>query len=125
TLHGRDAAIEEMEVGAADGRRFHSYDGIAGIQELRVGYRLNLHLTCATPTDGFHIAYPSNSGAPQSSPATATRLPVGSSELLSLHNLFEFAESSLQFVLNPGPQEPGDRCPRPTGRGIVFQRQRD
>ena len=48
-LHRRDEAVVEVQVGAADRRRGDLHDGVAPVQDLRVGHLLDPHvLSCRT-----------------------------------------------------------------------------
>ncbi len=57
-LHRRDEAIEEMEIGAADGGRGDFDDGVARIQDLRIGYALDAHVVRCMPYQRFHHTPP-------------------------------------------------------------------
>jgi hypothetical protein len=53
-LHGGNEAIVEMQVGAADGRQSDPDNGIAWVEDLRIGYLLDVDLPRATPAKGLH-----------------------------------------------------------------------
>jgi hypothetical protein len=57
-LHGGDVAVVEMEVRAADRRRGDLHDGVAGVQDLGVGNRLDPHVGFAVPADCSHGVSP-------------------------------------------------------------------
>ena len=53
-LHHRDEAVEEVEVGAADGRRGHLDDDVGRLLDLRVGMGVDANVALAVPGKSFH-----------------------------------------------------------------------
>ena len=53
-LHRRDVAVVDVQIGSADRRRRHFDDGVARIEDDRVGNGLDLDLLFAFPADGSH-----------------------------------------------------------------------
>jgi hypothetical protein len=57
-LHRRDVAVVEVQVGAADGRRSDFDDGVARVENLRLGHVLDPHVVFAEPAKSFHLCLP-------------------------------------------------------------------
>ena len=55
-LHRRDEAVEQVQVGAADGGEGDLDDRVARIQDLRIRNPLDAHVVRAIPAQSFHTA---------------------------------------------------------------------
>ena len=63
-LHGRNVAIIQMQIGAADRRCRDLDDGITRVEDFWIGHRGDPHIVLAVPAEGFHHLSPCPKGVP-------------------------------------------------------------
>ena len=59
-LHLRDDAVEDVQVGAADGAGRHLDDGVARMLDFGIRHALAAHVALAVPDQSFHALTPGN-----------------------------------------------------------------
>src|SRR5919202_3931144 len=124
-LHRRDIAIVEMEIGAANGGRRDFDNGIARVENLRIGDCLDPHIGDAVPADSFHDA-PTPLRLWRYSFAEQGTLAGGLTgrgrDFACLHDILEPAQIARHLLVGLFAKEFGNRRPDHTGRGIVGKR---
>ncbi len=127
-LHRGDVAVVQVEVGPTDRRARDLDDGVPGIEDLRVGDRVDADLAFPFPANRFHGATTSESEwckstesdggdrrqtRPDACPSIVAISPV-------FHQLLEVAQVFFGHAVGVLADQLGDRHPQRTGGGLVV-----
>ena len=114
--HAGDHPVVEVQVRAADRRRGHLDDGVAGVDDLGVGHGLDADVVLAVPGEGAH--------RPLLSP-WGSRTVAGGGDLARLHQHLEALELAAALDVRLALEELGDPAPELAARRPVGDRRLD
>src|SRR5687767_3683626 len=120
-LHRRDEAVEQMQIGAADGRERDFDDGVARVQDARIRDSRDAYVIGAVPADSFHPrGWPEVVGT---SPASTSCLKRRRSSRISVSASRPKSRATAAPTLPPGGlycRWTVTRVPRPAAAASKF-----